>query len=81
MRKSQLITRILLSAALAPDAVQADRLFLTTFTERYSESSLTEWDRDVPEYIANVFLSTVDTEQIDVQDLIRDLDILYNKMV
>lgn len=80
MRKSELIIQTIVNSAVAPDTIEARSVFTETFIEHYAEWKLEEWDTEVPKFISNIFLSTVDSNQIDIKDLIRDLDLMYKKM-
>jgi hypothetical protein len=80
MTKSQLIIQVIVNAAIAADPLEANTIFIESFVEHYAEWKLEQWNTEVPEFISNIFLSTIDTNRIEIKDLIRDLDLMYKKM-
>lgn len=81
MKKSQLITQILVNINPSFDYPEATRLFVHEFVKHFSDKFFHEWDSEVAPHIARIFLETVDVARsVDVKYLINELDTLCKQM-
>lgn len=81
MRKSQLISQVILTSGLATDKIAANRIFVQTFVEHHDGVNLQQWDTELPPHVAETFLRMIGSgKEISVRHMINDLDLLVKKM-
>lgn len=80
MKKSQIITQIILNTGLAKSLIEANKIFVQTFVDHYLRWNLQKWDTEVPLEIAHSFIQNPGTAQeMGVKFLIKDLDTRVRK--
>jgi hypothetical protein len=75
MKKSEIISSILIESGAAKDAAEAKRLFVQAFVDNYISWNLQRWDTEVPHADAQSYIDNVGSANgMSVKFLIKDLD-------
>ena len=75
MKRSKIICEILINNGLAETEFMAQSMFTRTFTENFSSWRLNNWDKEVPDLIAQEFINAIGkSPNVVVHYLIEDLN-------
>jgi hypothetical protein len=78
MKRSALIKEVIIQTGQAKSAPEANRLFVQTFVDYFSQWDLQTWDTEVPAELAEKYRRSVGgpSQNVSVRFLIKDLDSL-----
>jgi hypothetical protein len=79
MKRSDIICKILINNGLAETEFQAQSMFSQTFTENFRKWSLSSWDKEVSDLIAQEFINAIGkSPHVAIHYLIEDLHQFVN---